>query len=75
MTANKFTDDDKIKCINFLKFVLERASWSLTTKEALELNKHLAWANSLPAKIEANVFEIKSVKTDVEPPKQSKAKK
>ena len=59
---NKFTKDDLQKLQEFGKFILERATWQLSTVDAMKLNKFLMFYNSLSQKVEANILEVVSMK-------------
>lgn len=61
MGNNNFTQEDLQKLQEFGKFILDRATWQLTTTDALRLNKFLAFYNSLTIKVEANILEIKAL--------------
>lgn len=61
----KFTEDDVKKYVDALNFVAVEATFGEKApklKYALEMHKHFAFLQSLVAKLEANVAEVKSVK-------------
>lgn len=59
----KITEADVTKCTEFLNAVATYAKFTLDTKQLITYYKLLAWAQQeLLPKLEANVFEIKSVK-------------
>lgn len=56
-----FLTEDKEKAIQFGQFLAKHATWNLSTQQACDLTKHLAWFNTLTAKIESHVFEVQKV--------------
>lgn len=71
MGNNNFTQEDLQKLQEFGKFILDRATWQLTTTDALRLNKFLAFYNSLTIKVEANIAEITAIRKVEEVEKES----
>lgn len=64
---NKFNEQDKSKVIKYLNMVAKKAEFSLDTNEIIEYYKLLNYMQvELLPKIEANIFEIKSIKEDKE---------
>jgi hypothetical protein len=54
-----FLSEDVTKAAAFGDFVRKRAKWEMSTEEAIELTKHLAWYNGLIRKIDEHVLELK----------------
>lgn len=64
---NKFTDKDKERLIKYLNFVFTKANFNMNSKEVLEYHGLLSFMQKeLLPKVEANIFEIKSIKEDKE---------
>lgn len=58
---NNFTEQDVTNARQFAAFVTEYAKWDVSTSELFKITKMFAWYNSLPAKIEAHIMELKRV--------------
>jgi hypothetical protein len=54
-----FLSEDVTKAIAFGDFVKKHAKWSMSTEQAIELTKQLAWYNGLVRKIDEHVLELK----------------
>jgi hypothetical protein len=59
--SGTFTQEDAKRVRDFGQFILEKASWKLTTAEAIQLNKFLIFYNTLANKVDANVMEVSRV--------------
>jgi len=77
-----FLSEDVTKAAAFGDFVRKRAKWEMSTEEAIELTKHLAWYNGMVRKIDEHVLELKRTfeapKLAADPvsiPEKSKGKK
>lgn len=53
-----FLTEDVLRAQAFGAFIKQHGRWNLTTDEAIQLTKHLAFYNSLVKKIEDHVFEV-----------------
>ena len=53
-----FLSEDVMKARAFGEFINQHGRWNLTTSEAIQLTKHLAWYNSIIKKIEDHIFEV-----------------
>lgn len=62
-------DLEEIKKLDSL--ISKKATWNVTTAEAIQLYRSLVWFSSLSKKIKDNIFEIKKVTQT----KKTKAKK
>lgn len=75
---NKFSEEDKLKFVEFMNSVAKHASWKeLSTDELIKIFKLLAHMQQVMIpKLEANILEIKKVveapKEEVKVPKKSK---
>lgn len=69
-----FLSEDVTKAAAFGDFVRKRARWDMSTEEAIELTKHLAWYNGLIRKIDEHVLELKRT-FEAPKPAESKGKK
>lgn len=65
-----FLSEDVTKATAFGDFVRRQARWEISTEQAIELTKHLAWFNGLVRKIDEHVLELKKT---FEAPKQAPA--
>lgn len=54
-----FLSEDVTKATAFGDFIRKKSKWEMSTDEAIELTKHLAWYNGLIRKIDQHVFELK----------------
>lgn len=64
---NKFKDEDKEKIVKFLNMVATKAEFKMNTKEVIDYFKLLSYMQQeLLPKIDANIFEVKSIKEDKE---------
>ena len=62
MDGLKFKDEDKDKVIKFLNFIAKKAEFKLNTNEIIEYFHLLSFMQKdLLPKIDANIFEIKSI--------------
>ena len=71
---NSFTEQDVKNAQEFALHIHEYAEWNVKTKALLKITRLLAWYNSLPAKIEGHIFELKDVidnRTDEEKKKHA----
>ena len=71
---NKFTEDDKLKFVEFLNSIAKNAKFELNTQELINYFKLLnhMQASILP-KLEANIMEIKKV-VEAKPEEKPKVK-
>lgn len=67
-----FLSEDVQKAVAFGDFISKNAKWELTTGDALALNRHFIWYNSVVKKIEEHVLELQKV---IEMPKDKPAAK
>ena len=56
-----FLTEDLQKCMAFGEFIHKHAKWELTTADAVSLNRHFAWYNSLVKKVEEHILELQKV--------------
>jgi hypothetical protein len=64
---NKFNEEDKGKVIKYLNMVAKKARFDMDTAEIIEYHRLLNYMQvELLPKIEANVFQVKSIKEDKE---------
>ena len=54
-----FLSEDVTKAIAFGEFVRKKAKWDISSEEAIELTKHLAWYNGLVKKVNDHVLELR----------------
>lgn len=58
----KFTEKDKVKIIEFLNMISEKAKFEMNTIEIIEYYKLLSFMQqTLLPKVEANILEIRQV--------------
>lgn len=55
---NKFTEQDFDTFQEVIKFLVTKPTWSLSTPEAIQLNKYLAFLNQVNSKIKSNILEV-----------------
>lgn len=68
-----FLSEDVQKARAFGEFIGRFASWSFGTNDAIALTKHLAWYNTMVAKVEDHVMELqKVIQAPAEPVKGKK---
>ena len=77
---NTFTEDDVKRCSELLNLVAQKAEFKLDVAGVIEFFKLLQWSQKdLLPKLEANILEVKSFKTEEElkgePKSNKKAKK
>lgn len=62
---DKFNEEDKGKVIKYLNIVAKKARFNMDTQELIEYYKLLNYMQvELLPKIDANIFEVKSIKED-----------
>lgn len=62
---NKFNEDDKKKVIQYLNLIAKKARFNMDTQELIDYYKLLNYMQvELLPKIDANIFEVKSIKED-----------
>lgn len=69
-----FLSEDVQKAKAFGEFISTKASWNLTTAEAIMLNKHFIFYNQVVQKIEEHVLELQKTFEKKEEPAAKKAK-
>lgn len=74
-TSKNLTTEDFEFTQEFAKFILNRMYVKdASVKEMVDFNKMLIKYNNLCRKIEANIFEVRSITEPEKEPKKSKAK-
>lgn len=68
-----FLSEDVQKAKAFGDFISRCAEWKLSTADALNLNRHFAWYNTVVQKIEEHVLELQ--KTFEKPKEDTSIKK
>ena len=64
---DKFNQEDKAKVIQYVNYVATKAEFNMKTDDIIKYYKLLSYMQSeLLPKIEANIFEVKSIKEDGE---------
>ncbi len=66
-----FLSEDVQKAVAFGDFISKYAKWDVSTSDALQLNRHFIWYNSVVKKIEEHVLELQKV---IELPKDKASK-
>lgn len=62
---NKFSEEDKAKVVQYLNYVATKAEFNMKTDDIIKYYKLLSYMQTeLLPKIEANIFEIKSIKEE-----------
>lgn len=70
MSELNFTEDDKLKVVEFLNMVAKHAKFEMNTTEVIQYFKLISFMQQrLLPKLEANILEVKRVINTEESPK------